>query len=95
MQIRGELLARSKTFWVTLALFLALNAWTGARYWLFSIGYGRELTIGFPFPFVISGGIAADTNFYTLGAILDVVLALTSALITTWIALALGNRDKT
>lgn len=47
------------------------------------------MTIGFPFPFHISGGIAGLESFYVLGLLLDIVLALTLAVLVTWIATAL------
>ena len=45
--------------------------------------------MGFPFPFYISGGVTGDASFYILGLMLDVVLALTIAVLMTWIATAL------
>ena len=91
MHIRIGMLARSTTFWVTLVLFLILNVWSFVRHLLFPVCCDQDTAVGFPFPFLISGGIAGNSAFYLLGAALDLILALTVALVTTWIALACGN----
>lgn len=48
--------------------------------------------MGFPFPFHISGGIAGLSNFYVLGLLLDVTIALTAAVLITWIGKVFSRR---
>jgi len=80
---------RSRAFLITVFLFAIGNAWTWLRHKLDPVCCDQEMTVGFPFPFHISGGIAGDASFYVLGLMLDVVLALTIAVLVTWIATAL------
>jgi hypothetical protein len=44
------------------------------------------MTIGFPVPFYISGGIAGLSNFYVLGLLLNISIAVTAAILLTWLA---------
>ncbi len=80
---------RSRAFVITIFLFLIGNTWSWLRHKLDPLCCDQEMTIGFPFPFHISGGIAGLETFYTLGLLLDIVLALTLAVLVTWIATAL------
>lgn len=80
---------RSRAFLITVTLFAIGNAWSWLRHKLNPVCCDQEMTVGFPFPFHISGGIAGDASFYVLGLLLDVVLALTIAVSVTWIATAL------
>ena len=68
-----------------LLLFAGVNLWTWLDDKLFPVCCDQEMSIGFPFPFHISGGIAGFSNFYLLGLLLDVVIALTMAVLVTWI----------
>jgi len=47
------------------------------------------MTVGFPLPFHISGASGGLETFYVLGLLLDIVIALTLAVLATWIATAL------
>lgn len=82
---------RSRAFVITIILFVAGNAWSWLRHKFDPPCCDQEMTTGFPFPFHISGGIAGSGSFYVLGLLLDIVLALTLAVLVTWIATALKN----
>ena len=79
---------RSRAFLATMAFFAVGNAWSWLRHKIDPVCCDQEMTVGFPFPFHISGGIAGLETFYVLGLLLDVVLALTLAVSATWIATA-------
>ena len=79
---------RSRSFLITIILFAIGNAWSWLRHKIDPLCCDQEMTIGFPFPFHISGGIAGLESFYVLGLLLDIVLALTLAVLVTWIATA-------
>ena len=80
---------RSRSFLITITLFAIGNAWSWLRHKIDPQCCDQEMTVGFPFPFHISGGIAGLDSFYVLGLLLDIVLALTLAVLVTWIATAL------
>jgi hypothetical protein len=79
---------RSRAFLITIVLFAIGNAWSWLRHKIDPLCCDQEMTVGFPFPFHISGGIAGLESFYVLGLLLDIVLALTLAVLVTWIATA-------
>jgi hypothetical protein len=85
MKFSAQILLRSRTFHGVMAIFLIANAWSWIRHRFWPICCDQEITIGFPVPFHISGGIAGLSNFYLLGLLLDVSIALTSAILITWI----------
>lgn len=89
MQISATLLVRSTTFRITLGIFLLLNIWTLVRRFVFPECCDQGYTVGFPFPYLIVETGASE--FYVLGAFLDLSLALTIALIATWAALGFRN----
>lgn len=51
------------------------------------------MTSGFPVPFHISGGITGQSNFYLLGLLLDIAIALTAAVLITWIVRLFRRRQ--
>ncbi len=67
-------------------IFAAANLWSWIRHRLFPVCCDQEISVGFPFPFHISGGIGGASDFYVLGLLLDIVTALTLAVLFTWIA---------
>jgi hypothetical protein len=79
---------RSRAFLVTIILFAIGNVWSWLRHKINPVCCDQEMTVGFPFPFHISGGIVGLETFYVLGLLLDIVLALTLAVSVTWIATA-------
>ena len=86
MKFSLAVLCRSTTFYVTMSIFAAANLWSWIRHRLFPVCCDQEISVGFPFPFHISGGIAGGSDFYILGLLLDIVTALTLAVLITWIA---------
>jgi hypothetical protein len=84
MKFSIQILQRSRPFIVALALFALANFGSWIRHLLWPICCDQEVTIGFPVPFHISGGIAGLSNFYVLGLLLDVTIALTIAVLVTW-----------
>ena len=80
---------RSRAFQATVILFAIANVWSWLQDKLDPVCCDQEMTVGFPFPFHISGGIAGGEKFYLLGLLLDVMLALTLAVLVTWIATGL------
>lgn len=86
MEIRTDRVFRSTTFWVVAGLFAAANLWSWLRHRLSPTCCDQEMTVGFPVPFHISGGIAGMSNFYALGLLLDLAIFLTIALTATWVA---------
>jgi len=85
MKITAQSLLRSGPFIGVVAAFVAANAWSWARHKFWPVCCDQEMTIGFPIPFHISGGIAGAANFYLLGLLLDIAVALTVAITITWI----------
>ena len=77
-------LRRSKSFVTTLVVFAVANVWSWLRHIVFPQCCDIEATIGFPVPFHISGGLAGAANFYLLGLLLDLVIAITLAITATW-----------
>lgn len=85
MKFSFAVLFRSAAFSSTALLFAAANLWSWIRHKLFPICCDHEISVGFPFPFHVSGGIAGISEFYILGLLLDIVTALTVAVLVTWI----------
>ena len=85
MKFSAKAILRSKAFVGVLAFFIVANVWSWASHRFWPICCDQEVTMGFPVPFHISGGIAGISNFYLLGLLLDIVLALTIAVTLTWI----------
>jgi hypothetical protein len=92
VEISKDLVFGSRTFWIVTALFLGANAWSWLRHRQDPLCCDQEITVGFPVPFHISGGIAGASNFYPLGLLLDIVIFVTVALTATWIARLLGDK---
>lgn len=92
MEFSVRILLRAPVFVGVVALFALANAWSWARHRFWPICCDQEITVGFPFPFHISGGIAGLSNFYVLGLLLDVTIALTAAVLITWIAEVFSRR---
>jgi len=87
MKISARALLQTKSFFGVLALFIAANVWSWVRHQIWPVCCDQEVTVGFPVPFHISGGIAGMSNFYVLGLLLDIVVALTIAVTLTWVIL--------
>jgi hypothetical protein len=85
MEFSLRLLRQSKTFIGVTAFFVLANGWSWLRHIVAPVCCDQELTIGFPMPFHISGGIAGISSFYLLGLLLDIVITLTFAIAATWI----------
>jgi hypothetical protein len=86
MKFSLAVLCSSTAFYVTMLIFAAANLWSWIRHGLFPVCCDQEISVGFPLPFHISGGIVGAADFYVLGLLLDVVTALTLAVLITWIA---------
>lgn len=84
MEFSVRILQRSGTFIGVVAFFVLANTWSWMRHRLWPICCDQEITIGFPVPFHISGGIAGLSNFYVLGLLLDITIALTAGVLLTW-----------
>ncbi len=89
MKFSLAVLCRSTAFYVTMLIFAAANLWSWIRHRIFPVCCDQEISVGFPFPFHISGGIAGASEFYVLGLLLDIVTAVTLAVLITWIARAI------
>ena len=85
MKFSLALLCKSTTFHTTWLIFAAANFWSWLRRKLFPVCCDQEISVGFPFPFHISGGIAGASDFYLLGLMLDLFTAVTVAISVTWI----------
>jgi hypothetical protein len=85
MRFSIAVLYKSTAFHSTVLLFVAANFWSWLRHKIFPICCDQELSVGFPFPYHVSGGFAGTSDFYLLGLLLDVVTALTVAVLITWI----------
>ncbi len=86
MKFSLAVLCRSTAFYVTMLILAAANLWSWIRHRLFPVCCDQEISVGFPFPFHISGGIVGASDLYVLGLLLDIVTALTLAVLITWIA---------
>ena len=91
MKLTLDSLFRSIAFRTTLFLFLGLNVWTWVTHRFFPVCCDQQSSYGFPFPMHISGGITGASEYYVLGLLLDVAIALTSAVLVTWIAAKFRN----
>lgn len=93
MQFSFATLHSARSYWATLAVFAAANAWTWLRH---RVGEpaccDRIETVGFPFPFHASGGIAGIDELLVTGLLLDLVLAWTVAVAAAWAALTWARR---
>lgn len=85
MEFALRQLWQSKTFIGVTSIFVIANGWSWLRHIVAPTCCDQEVTIGFPMPFHISGGLAGDAKFYLLGLLLDVTIALTLAITATWI----------
>jgi hypothetical protein len=85
MKFTARILLSSWTFHAAMAFFVIANTWSWMRHRLWPICCDQEMTVGFPVPFHISGGIVGLSNFYLLGLLLDISIALTIATLVTWI----------
>jgi len=85
MKFSAHILLRSRAFHTVMAVFLIANGWSWLRHRFWPTCCDQEITVGFPVPFHISGGIAGLSNFYLLGLLLDACIALTTAILITWI----------
>ena len=86
MKFEVSRLRRSLALCTTLLLFAALNLGSWVRYRYFPVSSDQQSSFGFPFPVQISGGTAGTAEFYVLGLLLDITVALTAAIVVTWIA---------
>lgn len=84
MEFSLAILGRSKTFIVCMVLFAAANVWSWLSHAVEPICADCDTTIGFPFPFHVAGG-AAESEFYMLGLLLDMAIAMTVAITATWL----------
>jgi hypothetical protein len=85
MEFSVRILQRSRPFIGAITFFILANAWSWLRHRISPTCCDQEVTVGFPVPFHISGGIAGLSNFYVLGLLLDITIALTVAVLLTWI----------
>jgi hypothetical protein len=85
MKFSFAVLYRSAAFHSTVLLFAAANLWSWLRHRIYPVCCDQEISVGFPFPYHVSGGFAGTPDFYVLGLLLDVVTALTVAVLITWI----------
>ena len=95
MKVEFARLRRAVAFRVTLLVFLALNAGSWIRFQFFAeTGIGQS-SFGYPFPIRINDGFEATSNFYLLGLLLDIAIALTVAVLVTWlVAIATRNPES-
>ena len=84
MQFTLRLLRHSKSFWIVIGLFLFANLWTLLDHPECCDRYDR---IGFPFPFHLSRGLAGVAEFYPIGLTLNLLIAMTIAVIAARIGL--------
>ena len=91
MKLSYSGLITAPSFRVTLLLFAGLNLASWVRFRFFLPCCEQATSFGFPFPVHISGGIDGSANYYMLGLLLDIVIALTVALLVTWIAKLIAN----
>ena len=80
---------RSGAFLSTLLVFALLNAASWTRYRYFPTTDGTQSSVGFPFPLFIDDRFEGTSQFFLLGLLLDLAVALTLALLVTWLAEAL------
>ncbi len=94
MKVSARVLRRSRTFWGVIAAFLVANLLSALLPTIAAVEPGRETSIGFPFPFYVSHGIAGASEFYLSGLLLDLVVPPTVAISVVWIGLLIrGNGD--
>lgn len=84
MNFSLAVLYKSTAFHATWLIFAAANFWSWLRHKLFPVCCDQEMSVGFPFPFHISGGIAGVSDFFLLGLMLDLATAVTVAISVTW-----------
>lgn len=95
MKFRYALLHRSVSYWLILGFFSVINLWTWLRHRVTEPACCDQLaSVGFPFPFHVSGGIAGRDDLLVTGLLLDGVIAWTLAVIAAWIALLIKPASK-
>ena len=85
MKFSLAVLCKSAAFHTTWLIFAVANFWSWLRHQLFPVCCDQEISVGFPFPLHISGGIAGASDFYLLGLLLDLATAVTVAISVTWL----------
>lgn len=91
MKFSLAVLCKSTAFHTTWLFFAAANFWSWLRHRLLPVCCDQEISVGFPFPFHISGGIAGTSDFYLLGLMLDLATAVTVAISVTWFVRLIGR----
>jgi hypothetical protein len=88
MEFRYALLHKSAGYWLVLTFFALANIWSWLRHRLSVSECCDQLTsVGFPFPFQVSGGITGQPDFLVTGMLLDIAIAWTLAILVAWAAL--------
>ena len=85
MKFSFDLLWRSWIFWIVVAAFVVANLLSVILPRLDPACCDQEISIGFPFPIHVSGGIAGGSDFYLSGLLLDILLTWTIAVLVVWI----------
>ena len=98
MTVSAAKLHRSRGFWLVLGLFLAANILSAVS--ALTLADPPERTgVGFPFPAFIVGSPVSDATgnrvwqFYWSGLLLDVVVALTIAVLVVWLGSFVRGSD--
>lgn len=94
MKFSAGMMWRSRTFWAVIAVFIVANGWSWLRHRVDPACCDREMTIGFPFPFHVSGGLAGLSEFYVFGLLLDLVVAWTVAILAVWIVRGIAGGSR-
>ena len=89
MKFQLSVLVRSWTFWSVILVFAVANALSVLRPTFAPACCDQEVSVGFPFPFHVSGGIAGLSQFYVFGLLLDIVVPVTLAVLAVWIVRSL------
>jgi hypothetical protein len=70
---------------MTLVLIAVLNAGSWVRFQFFPAGNDSQSSFGLPFPVYITDSFEATATFYIFGLLLDIAVALTTAILVTWL----------
>ncbi len=91
MNFSAHLIWRSRTFWVVIGLFALANVISALRPALDPACLDGECSMGFPFPFYL--GVGDLARFFVFGALLDLVVAWTIAVLAVWLV-RIVRRDR-
>jgi hypothetical protein len=92
MKLTASALWRSASLWIVLGGFAVANVASAVKSSIAPPCCGEDMTIGFPFPYLIIDGTSGESVFYVFGLLLDAAVPLTVAVTTVWLVRLIRGR---